>query len=155
MANEEQKNKVTSVDMSSDELVKQLNEAQVRYPAWGPEKVGAILSGKIEDIKDYPFMHQGKGSIVAVINTGLDGENERIAFWLNTVAQSQLLRLRNEKLSKGDEPVDVDADHETRAEAIKELIGEGVIIQYGGEEKSKDKSKKNLNPYQKYTIVRK
>ncbi len=155
MSNEEQKNKVTSVDMSSDELVKQLNDAQVRYPAWGPEKVGAILSGKIEDIKDYPFMHQGKGSIVAIINTGLDGENEKIAFWLNTVAQSQLLRLRNEKLTDKEDSVDIEADHDARAEAIREMIGQGVIIQYGGEEKSKDKSKKNLNPYQKYTIVRK
>lgn len=151
---EESKIRTTSLDMTTPALKQQLDDAQVKHPAWKPDNEGAILSGTISDVKSYPFMHQGKGSVMAVIDTGLEGENAQVAFWLNTVAQSQLLKLRNEKLTKGNNPVPQEADFETRVEAISELVGETVIIQYTGEKRSEDKNKKNLNAYQKYTIVR-
>lgn len=150
---EDKQTKISTVDMSNDDLLNRLKEQQVRYPAWAPNKVGAILAGKIEDVQDFPYMHQGKGAIMATINTGLSGDDEHCAFWLNTVAQSQLLKLRNAKLEKGEEPVEMEADFETRAEALKELVGTSIIIQYQGEEKSKDKAKKGFNPYQKFFIV--
>lgn len=151
---DEPKLKTTAVDMTNDALKTRLAESQVKYPSWKPEHEGAILAGKIVEVKDYPFMHQNKGSIMAVVDTGLAEPDDMVAFWLNTVAQSQLLKLRNEKLERGENPVIMDADHTTRAEAIRELVGEEVIVQYTGEEKSQDKTKRGLNPYQKYVIVR-
>ena len=145
--------KATSVDMSSDELILKLQENKAIYPAWRPEKLNAILAGKIVDIKDYPFMHQGRGSVMAVVETGLEGDNANVAFWLNTVAQSQLLKLRNEGVDK-DEQVTMDADFETRVAAIRELVGTDIIAQYQGEQKSEDKAKKSFAPYQKYLIVK-
>ncbi len=146
--------KTTSLNMTSDALKQHLADSMVKYPAWKPGEISAILAGKIVDIKSYPFMHQGKGSVMAVIETGLEGDDANVAFWLNTVAQSQLLKLRNEKLQKGSDPVNQEADFEARVEAISEMIGENVIIQYTGEAKSQDKTKKGLNAYQKYVIVR-
>ena len=151
---EESKIKTTTLNMANDALKQRLDETQVKFPSWKPEVEGAILSGKISDVKSYPFMHQGKGSVMAVIDTGLEGDNARVVFWLNTVAQSQMLKLRNENLAKGQNLVPQEADFEARVEAISELVGEEVIIQYTGEKKSEDKTKKNLNAYQKYTIVR-
>lgn len=147
--------RTTALDMADEALQQRLEDAQVKHPAWKPEKEGAILAGKIADVRGFPFMHQGKGSIMAVVETGLEDDDNHVAFWLNTVAQSQLFKLRNEDLKQGDNPVDLEADFETRLAAIKELVGEDVIIQYTGEQKSEDKKKKGLNPYQKYTIVRK
>jgi hypothetical protein len=153
-ATEEKELNTTALNMASTDLNATLAELQVKYPSWKPDVEGAILAGRISDVKDYPFMHQGKGSIMAVISTGLDGANATIAFWLNTVAQSQMLKLRNEKMSKGDTPVEMTAEFAARAEAIAELVGTNVIIQYTGEAKSQDKTKKNLNAYQKYVVVR-
>lgn len=140
--------------MSSDELILKLQENKSLYPSWQPGREGAILAGKIVNIKAYPFMHQGRGSIMAVIETGLEGEDADVAFWLNTVAQSQLLKLRNEEVEK-DEKVEMEADFETRVNALKELIGTEIIAQYQGEAKSADKAKKSFAPYQKYLIIQK
>ncbi len=145
--------KTTSMNMATDALKQKLAEAQAKYPSWKPGEINAILAGTIVEVKDYPFMHQGKGSIMAVIDTGIKGDDEHIAFWLNTVAQSQLLKLRNERLEKGQNPVEMEADFESRAAAIAELVGTSVIIQYTGESHSTDKAKKNLNAYQKYVII--
>lgn len=152
--NEKPEIATTTLNMTSDALKQQLADLQVKYPSWRPEDIDAILAGVIGDVKAYPFMHQGKGSIMAVIDTGLEGDNAHIAFWLNTVAQSQMLKLRNASLEKGDKPVEMTADFDSRAEAISELVGTPVIIQYTGEAKSQDKTKKGLNAYQKYTIVK-
>jgi hypothetical protein len=153
-ATEDKKENISTLNMATSDLNATLAELQVKYPSWRPSDEGAILAGRISDVKAYPFMHQGKGSIMAVIATGLDDENANIAFWLNTVAQSQLLKLRNEKMAKGDTPVEMTAEFDARADAIGELVGTDIIIQFTGEAKSQDKTKKNLNAYQKYTIVR-
>jgi hypothetical protein len=146
--------KTTSLNMATDDLKHLMEELRAKYPAWKPVNIGDILSGKIESVKDFPFMHQGKGSIMAVIATGLPAgdENEFVALWLNTVAQSQLLKIRNARGDAGEE-VTMEADHDTRSAAIKELEGAEIIIQYDGEKKSDDKKKSNLNPYQKFIIV--
>lgn len=149
--------KTTSLNMATDALTERLNEVLAQYPAWKPSHEGDMIAGKIDSIKDFPFMHQEKGSIMAVLDLGaadsrLVGTNdEYVAFWLNTVAQSQLLKLYNED---ADNEVAIDADHDTRTEAIRTLVGTDIIIKYTGEQKSTDKTKSKLNAYQKYAIVR-
>jgi hypothetical protein len=151
---DEKEENTTSVNMGNDDLKQIMADLQVKYPAWKPDVEGAMLAGKITDVKNYPFMHQGKGSIMVVIDTGLEVPNDKVAFWLNTVALSQMLKIRNEKIVKGEKPIDMEADFETKASAVEELVDTDIIVQYTGEKKSEDKTKKNLNAYQKYSIVR-
>lgn len=129
-----------SANVTADEQ-KKIDDAKIQYPIWKPTKEGQILKGYVHEVLEFPQLNDGKGSLLLNLRT----DNEKfpmVGFWLNTVAQSQLIKITGKK------PADTSFDE--KAKIIKDVTDKLILIKYEGEVKSQ---KKGYKPYQNYTIV--
>jgi hypothetical protein len=125
----------------TDEEKTKIKESKVRYPIWKPNIIGQSLKAYVHEILDFSELNDGKGSILLNLKTSSESF-PFVAFWLNTVAISQIMKLSGKK-----------PDSESFADKVKviQLMQDKLLlIQFEGEVASKIKGRK---AYQNYTIV--
>lgn len=124
----------------SDEIKEKLKNAKTQHPQWRGQNIDDSLVGEVAEILDFPNLNDGRGSMLMNLRT--DDENyPEVAFWLNTVAQSQCFNIVGKPINE---------THEEKAKTLKQMEGKLIAIRYNGEKKS---SKRGYKPYQDYTII--
>jgi len=118
-----------------------IKESKVRYPLWKPSIIGQTLKGYVHEVLDFPELNDGKGSVLLNLKTSSE-TYPIVAFWLNTVAISQMMKLTGKK-PESDTFVE-------KAKIIQLMQDKLLLIQYEGEVASKIRGRK---PYQNFTII--
>lgn len=140
MTNVKETETVTINQIVTDEIKEKLKNAKTQYPQWKGKDIDDTLVGEVVEVLDFPNLNDGKGSILMNIRTD-DEKYPVVAYWLNTVAQSQCYGIVGKPANES---------HDERARVLKLMQGKLIAIRYSGEKKS---SKRGYKPYQDYTII--